>query len=308
MTQVSVIVPARDAAATLGRTLDALAAQDLDEPFEVIVVDDGSRDDTAAIAERHPRATLIRQPHTGPAAARNRGAAASRGALLAFTDADCEPQPGWLAAGVRALGRLELAQGRVVPDPVAPAGPFDRTIAVDCENGLYETANLLIRRGAFEQLGGFEEWLATDSGKPMAEDVWLGWRARRAGLTTGFAADAVVHHAVFPRTAGQYLAERARLRYFPVLAGRIPELRRQRFFARVFLSRRSAAFDAAVAATALAAISRRRTPLLAAVPYGLLVARHARTAPAQAAVESAADAVGLVALLRGSWAARRLLL
>ena len=59
----------------------------------------------------------------------------------------------------------------------------------------------------------------------MAEDVWLGWRARRAGLATGFASAAVVHHAVFPRSAGEYVAERRRLRHFPALVRRIPELR-----------------------------------------------------------------------------------
>ena len=135
MSPVSVIVPARDAAATLGGTLDALAAQELDDDLEVIVVDDGSGDATAAIAEAHPVATVVRQARAGPAAARNAGVAASRGALLAFTDADCRPQPGWLAAGSEALARLDLAQGRVVPDPAAPRGPFDRTIAVSPRTG-----------------------------------------------------------------------------------------------------------------------------------------------------------------------------
>ena len=74
------------------------------------------------------------------------------------------------------------------------------------------------------------------------------------------------------------------------------------------MTRRSAAFDATVAGVALALATRRRGPLVAAVPYALTVARHARTAPAQAMIEVAADAVGLAALVRGSWAARRPLL
>ena len=308
MSPVSVIVPARDAAATLGATLDALAAQELDDELEVIVVDDGSGDATAAIAEAHPVATVVRQARAGPAAARNAGVAASRGELLAFTDADCRPQPGWLAAGTEALTRLDLAQGRVVPDPAAARGPFDRTIAVDSENGLYETANLLIRREAFDQLGGFEDWLATDTGKSLGEDVWLGWRARRAGMRTGFAPAAVVHHAVFAQTAREYLAERARLRYFPALARRIPELRDERFCARLFVTRRSAAFDAAVAGVALAVATRRCGPLVAAVPVCADRCPPCPHRPGQATVEVAADAVGLSALVRGSWAARRPLL
>src|SRR5438874_11533006 len=101
--RVTVVVPARNAEATLGRTLDAIASQCLDEPWETIVVDDGSSDGTVAIAERAPGGvTLLRADAAGPAAARNRGAEAARGEVLAFTDADCFPAPGWLGAGLRA--------------------------------------------------------------------------------------------------------------------------------------------------------------------------------------------------------------
>src|SRR5919199_4696505 len=109
--RASVIVPVRDAAATLPRTLAALAGQELAEPYEVIVVDDGSRDGSAELAESTPGpVTVLRQPGAGPAAARNRGATAARGTALCFTDADCFPSPGWLDAGMRALERADLAQ------------------------------------------------------------------------------------------------------------------------------------------------------------------------------------------------------
>src|SRR5947207_499564 len=102
--RVTVVVPARNAEATLGRALDAIASQRLDEPWETIVVDDGSSDGTAGIAEGAPGdVTVLRAGAAGPAAARNRGAEAARGEMLAFTDADCFPAPGWLAAGLRAL-------------------------------------------------------------------------------------------------------------------------------------------------------------------------------------------------------------
>jgi glycosyltransferase involved in cell wall biosynthesis len=301
--KVSVIVPALDASATLPRTLAALADQAAAPPHEVIVVDDGSSDGTGAIAAKHG-ATVVRQARSGPAAARNAGVVASGGDVLAFTDADCFPTPGWLATGVAALADADLVQGAVQPDPDAPVGPFDRTIWVERETGLYETANLFVRREVFDRVGGFEVWLEPEIGKPLGEDMWFGWRARRAGARSAFSRAALVHHAVFPRGPGGFVAERRRLRYFPAMAAQMPELRRQFFYARWFLSRRSAAFDAALAGTALAVASRSRWPLVAALPYARMVYGDARPyrrrGPGVAAVRVAADAVGLAALLRGS--------
>jgi glycosyltransferase involved in cell wall biosynthesis len=303
VTVATVIVPARDAAATIGRTLDALAEQDLHQPFEVIVVDDGSSDSTAEIAGRASHVSLVRQPREGAAPARNRGAAAASGALLAFTDADCFPDPGWLREGIAALERADLVQGRVVADPDARLGPFDRTVFVDGENGLYETANLFVRRSLFDRLGGFEDWLAA-RGRPMGEDLWFGWRARRVGARTAFCGRALVHHAVFPRGPAAYAAERSRLVHFPAIAAKVPELRERFFFRRWFLNRRSAAFDAAVVATVVALRSRSPLPLGAAIPYLRLVAQRARpwgrSAPAVALADIAGDAIGLLALAAGS--------
>jgi glycosyltransferase involved in cell wall biosynthesis len=297
-----VIVPALNASATIPRTLAALAAQEFDGDHEVIVVDDGSDDRTAAIAEG-AGATVIRQRRQGPAAARNAGAAASRGAILAFTDADCYPTRRWLAEGVRAMESADLVQGKVEPEAVA-RGPWDRTIWVDRETGLYETANLFIRREVFERIGGFEVWLEPEIGKPLAEDMWLGWRARRSGARSAFQADALVYHAVFERGALGWLAERRRLRYFPAMAAQMPELRRQFFFMRMFLSRRSAAFDVALLGAVAAGGRRSAGPLLACVPYARMLAADAlpsrRRAPVVAAVKLAGDTLTLVALLRGS--------
>src|SRR5205807_3112606 len=126
---VSVIVPAQNAQETLPRTLDALAHQELDREFEVIVVDDGSLDRTGELA-RHAagRVRVLTQPPLGPAAARNLGVAHAGGGALAFCDADVFPTAGWLRAGLTALGEADIVQGKVLPDPLAPLGPFDRTI------------------------------------------------------------------------------------------------------------------------------------------------------------------------------------
>jgi glycosyltransferase involved in cell wall biosynthesis len=312
--EVSVIVPARDAAQFIEPLIAALARQDLDGRSEVIVVDNGSRDETAALAEGAAVVDrVIRRPRgAGPGAARNDGARAASGELLAFIDADCRPTPEWLRAGLAAAASCDLVQGRVVPDPAMPSGPFDRTLSVGAAHGLFESANLFVRRELFEQLDGFPAGLEGD-GEPFGEDVIFGWQARRAGARTGFCAEALVYHAVLHRGPAAFVAERNRLRLFPALAARVPELREAFFYRRYFHSRRSAAFDAALAGLAAAMVTERALPLALAVPYLRLVGRSARRwgrrrAAPVALAEAAADGVGALALVRGSIETRSLLL
>ena len=295
---------ARDAQTTISRTLEALARQDFERPYEVIVVDDGSSDRTAELARSAAGpVTLLEQPPLGPAAARNRGVAASSGTALAFCDADCFPTPRWLQAGLDALSGADLVQGRVLPDPDEPVGPYDRSLWIPFEVGLYECASLFVRRETFERAGGFEEWLRPELGKALAEDVWFGWKARRLGARTAFSEQALAHHAVFRRRWRDYVAERRRLRYFPAMAAKMPELRRHFLHRQVFLNGRTAALDAALAGVAASLLVRSPLPLLAAAPYGRMVLARARRYDrwtSVAAVDVAADLVGLGALLRGS--------
>lgn len=310
---VTVVVPARNAAETLPALLDAVAALRLPAgtSAELVVVDDRSTDGTAELAAAHPvGATVLRSTGSGPAAARNLGTVHARGDVLAFTDADCAPTPGWLTAGLTALDAgADLVQGAVGPPPGVHVGPFDRTVRVGQPTHLFETANLLMRRQLFEDLGGFESWLGTTTAKELGEDAWLGWRAVRSGARVTFAPDALVHHAVFPGTPWSFVRERARLRFFPPLVARIPELRQAFCFRRVFLTRRTATFDLAVVGLLLGATRRRRWPLLLVVPYGRAIWVLARVwgprrGPAVAAANVAADAVGAVSLAHGSVRAR----
>jgi glycosyltransferase involved in cell wall biosynthesis len=312
-----VVVPARDARATIARCIRSLAAQRLDAGWEAVLVDDGSSDGTVELAEAAASdggldLRVIRQERAGPAAARNRGAAESAATALAFLDSDCFPAPGWLHAGLEALRAAELVQGRVTPDPGFVRGPFDRTLHVTGPSPLFESANLFVRRELFERVRGFEAWLDPEVGKAVAEDVWFGWRARRAGARIAFAPDALAHHAVFREGALAHVLERRRLAHFPALAAKVPELRDEFFFGRWFLTARSAAFDAAVAAVAAARVSHSPIPLAGAAPYAALLLREAATwrrlAPQVAAARLAADAVGFASLVRGSVRRRALVL
>lgn len=319
---ISVIVPARNAEGTLTATLRGLESQDLRDEFEVIVVDDDSTDATAAIAERSPRAILVQGSGDGAGAARNLGVRHARAGLLAFTDSDCVPEPSWLGSQLHALQASELVQGAVVPDPTAQVGPFDRTVRVTRESGFYETANLAVRRELFDRIGGFQDWLVPAdrsnrgggrSSRPMGEDLMLGWMARRLRARTAFNGEAVVRHAVFPRSAVGFAAERRRLFHFPAIAKRVPETRGALFFARLFLSRRSAMTDLALAAAATAGALGSPLPLLACAPYVLLLTRNARRGgrrrvPLVAAVDLAADLIGAASLLAGSIRYRSVLL
>ncbi|HEV2754080.1 MAG TPA: glycosyltransferase [Solirubrobacteraceae bacterium] len=308
---VSVIVPARDAEATLPATLVALGAQAGAPEHEVLVVDNGSRDATAALAEE-AGARVLRLPRgPGPGVARDAGAHAARAPALAFTDADCAPTPGWLAAGSAALHDAGLVQGAVEPDPSTPMGPFDRSLTVTGP-GLFESANLFVRREVHARVGGFGRGLEGPDAAPFGEDVLFGWRVRGQGIPVAFAPDALVHHAVLPRTAWGYIAERRRLGLFCALVARAPGLRGALCWHRLFLTRRQAEVWLALAGAGAAVATRRPTPALAAAPYahGLLaLARGQEGSTARlAAVHAAAHLVGTAALAMGSVRTRTLLL
>jgi len=306
----SVIVPARDAAGTLPKTLDALARQRVDVEYEVIVVDDGSSDETGALAARAGCRVVAVERAVGPGAARNRGASAARGELLAFTDADCVPSGDWLAAGLRAIEQADIVQGRVEPDPGVELWPFDRTLWVREAGGLFQSANLFVRRETFQTLGGFRDGLMPLAGSHFGEDVDFGWRAQRAGARVAFSPEVLVHHAVLRRSALDFVRERRRDALFPELVRHTPELRGAFLYRRWFLSGRSARFVLAVSALLLAGGPRsRKVALVAALPYCSMLVEDTRTfGPRTGFVRAAADAVSLLSLVQGSVRARTLVL
>ena len=95
--KASVIIPVFNAADRIGRCVDAVKKQSV-KPFEIILIDDGSSDDTWAALKKMRGVRLLRQPNQGPAKARNLGASKARGDILCFLDDDCLPASGWLKA------------------------------------------------------------------------------------------------------------------------------------------------------------------------------------------------------------------
>jgi glycosyltransferase involved in cell wall biosynthesis len=167
MTKVSIVVAAYNAALTIGRTVDSLLACRDAEKSQIIVVDDGSTDDTAARAAR-PGLHVESLPHAGRSAALNRGLALAEGEIVLFTDADCLVPPGWIADISAALGDFAGVGGNLLPSRGTAvelakvlryihefetgrdlAGAYDGV----CLNG----NNMALRRNALEAVGGFDE-------------------------------------------------------------------------------------------------------------------------------------------------------
>lgn len=220
---VSVVVPVLDDAARLAACLDALAGQQEAPAFEVVVVDNGSTDDSVAVACAHPaQPVVVRASRRGSYAARNAGARAARGAVLAFTDADCVPAPDWVARGAAACATHPVVGGDVrVARSAAPTRweRYDRAVYLRqrelvAQQGFAATADLWVRRDAWEAVGPFDAVLLSSG------DLEWGRRAAAVGLPVVFAADVVVGHA--PRTsARQTWALHRRLGAgWSVLAGR----------------------------------------------------------------------------------------
>jgi len=163
---VSVVIPCYEQGHFLAEAIDSALAQ-RGVTLEVIVVDDGSTDDTARIAAGYLEVRLIRQPNLGLAAARNRGLAASRGRYLIFLDADDRLVPGAAATGVEALeahpeSAFVYGQLRSIsPEGASLGSPRRRRIERDhyrhllAECFITNPAMVMYRREVFDEVGGF---------------------------------------------------------------------------------------------------------------------------------------------------------
>ena len=209
---ISVVVCTHNGAATLDECLTGLA--DVDYPdFEVIVVDDGSSDDSAEIAARH-RVRLIRTEPQGLSSARNAGLAVARSEIVAYVDDDAWPDRDWLKYLALSFMRSNYAgiggpnipppDEGVIPQSIAraPGGPIHVMLS-DLEAEHIPGCNMAFRRSALEAVGGFDSqfWVAGD-------DVDMCWRLQAMGWTLGFSPAAMVWHRR-RRSVRAYLRQQA---------------------------------------------------------------------------------------------------
>jgi glycosyltransferase involved in cell wall biosynthesis len=255
--------------------LNALTAQTYPSSrLDVVVVDNDSEDDTEAIVrEAAARAPFpiqyARKANQGPAVARNYGAARTAGEIIAFTDSDCLPNSSWLSSAINVMTKeVGLVCGPIVPIE----GPEDAILVhqvdgTQRDDGIYATANVLYRRTAFEQVGGFDaQFGAYAWGPPVGgEDCDLGWRVKRAGYAAAFAPMSVVYHQSSPMHLKGGLLDPLRAQVVPRLLVTIPELRRTFLWHRYFLGQHTAAFY--LAALGIAVALRTRWGLLLVLPW-----------------------------------------
>jgi cellulose synthase/poly-beta-1,6-N-acetylglucosamine synthase-like glycosyltransferase len=197
--RVSVVVCAYNAERTINQCLASLAALNYPD-YEVIVVNDGSRDRTLEIAGGYGFCRIISQPNEGLSVARNVGAEAASGEIVAYTDSDCVADPDWLSYLVAKMEASNLAAcgGPNFPPPedalvpavvaVAPGGPTHVLISDEVAEHI-AGCNMAFAREALLRLGGFDPIY-----RAAGDDVDICWRFQDAGYVIGFSPAAVVWH------------------------------------------------------------------------------------------------------------------
>lgn len=225
MPSISIIIPTYNGERRIGYCLDALLKQTGGHKVEILVVDDGSTDETAEAVRRRAGVRLLTQANAGPAAARNRGAAEARGELLLFTDDDCVPTENWLDAmlapfaesrvvGVKGVYRTrqkELAARFVQLEYEDRYRIMCRLDNID----FVDTYSAGFRRENFLAMGGYD----TSFPVACAEDIELSYRMSAQGWKMKFAPEAVVYHT-HPDTFGSYLRKKYKFAFWRVLAVR----------------------------------------------------------------------------------------
>lgn len=213
---VSVIIPAYNCEKTIGQCLKALARQSYPrDSYEVIVVDDGSADNAAAVIKDHP-VKYIHQENQGPAAARNNGARQAKGDIILFTDSDCVPDANWIREMIKPFedpkvmavkGAYRTGQNSLTARfaQVEFEERFEMLKKVESID-MVDTYSAGFRRDVFMDMGGF------DTSFPIAnnEDTELTYRMAAMDYKMVFNPGAIVYHLNHPDSIPKY----ARLKFW----------------------------------------------------------------------------------------------
>lgn len=216
---VSIVIPAYNCEKTIEKCLRALEEQSYDDNFEVIVVDDGSSDNTASIVKKHQKIKYLFEKNSGPAAARNKGWKNSKGKIIVFIDSDCVPEKSWLkemlsdfknenigAVGgayeltVNNYSRLSCLIGEEIKYRYRKIGNFTDA------HGSYSFA---VRRKILEKINGYNEYYPIAT----AEDWDLCYRIQDLGYKIVFNKNAKVGHH-HPENFWKYLRTQFRHGYY----------------------------------------------------------------------------------------------
>lgn len=194
---VSVVIPHRGDDAPLEKCIQALRSQTFSrQETEVLIVLNEEVERLLSFS-LEPGEKLLWQPEFYSYAARNKGILQAKGRIIAFTDSDTVPSPTWLDEGVWAFGEgVDMVAGRIdltfTRQPLRPAACYEKLFAFDQEKnaqlGRSATANLLVRKNVFAELGCF------DSRAKSGEDFAWSHRASRAGSTLKYSPSAIVLH------------------------------------------------------------------------------------------------------------------
>jgi GT2 family glycosyltransferase len=197
--KVSVIVCSYNGGQTLEACLRSLKKLNYPD-YEVVLVDDGSKDNTREIVSHHPWVRTIHQPNMGLSVARNVGAAHASGEILAYTDSDCMADPDWLyyLVGTLLSGDYAGVGGPNISPPAqnwhqacvaaAPGGP-SHVLLTDVVAEHIPGCNMAFHRWAFDKVGGFDPEY-----RKAGDDVDFCWRLQQEGQVIAFSPSAIVWH------------------------------------------------------------------------------------------------------------------
>lgn len=217
--KISVVVPTRNRANLLKRCLKSLKDQDY-QNFEVIVIDDGSKDETKKITKQFEKELDLKylfQENKGPTAARNLGIKKAKGGIVAFIDDDCLASEKWLKMINKALVKVEGVEGETVSDNgVTPFSHYIKNI----KGSQYPTCNIAYRKEALEKVGGLDEKFPI----PFREDSDLAFSILERGGKIEFACEALVNHPPFEESWLKALVKKRNFFYDPLLFKKHPQM------------------------------------------------------------------------------------